>query len=84
MFSVEYTAALLHTICCIHGSFYFFPKSPIADDKAFIEVLTSQRVLGVPGSGFGCPGYFRLAFCVDESVIRNSKEGFAAARRQFA
>ncbi len=66
------------------GSFYFFPKSPIADDKAFIEVLTSQRVLGVPGSGFGCPGYFRLAFCVDESVIRNSKEGFAAARRQFA
>ncbi len=66
------------------GSFYFFPKSPIADDKAFIEVLAKERVLGVPGSGFGCPGYFRLAFCVDESVIRNSKDGFAAARKHFS
>ena len=66
------------------GSFYFFPKSPIEDDKAFIEVLTSKCVLGVPGSGFGCPGYFRLAFCVDESVIRRAKDGFAAAREHFA
>ena len=66
------------------GSFYFFPKAPGQDDKAFIEVLTKERVLGVPGSGFGCPGYFRLAFCVDESVIRRSLDGFAAARRKFA
>ncbi len=66
------------------GSFYFFPKAPGGDDKAFIDALAAERVLGVPGSGFGCPGYFRLAFCVDESVIRNAAEGFAAARRRFA
>ncbi len=67
-----------------HGSFYFFPKAPGGDDKAFIEALAQERVLGVPGSGFGCPGYFRLAFCVDESIIRRAARGFAAARARFA
>lgn len=66
------------------GSFYFFPKAPGGDDKAFIEALTQECVLGVPGSGFGCPGYFRLAFCVDEDIIRRSAKGFAAARKKFA
>lgn len=66
------------------GSFYFFPKAPGGDDKAFVAALAEERVLGVPGSGFGCPGYFRLAFCVDESVIRRSAEGFARARKRFA
>jgi len=37
-------------------------------------------VLAVPGSGFGCPGYFRLAFCVGEEVIRKAADGFAKAR----
>ena len=66
------------------GAFYFFPKAPGNDDKAFVAALAEERVLGVPGSGFGCPGYFRLAFCVDEKVIRNSAEGFAKARAKFA
>ena len=66
------------------GAFYFFPKAPGGDDQAFIAELTKECVLGVPGSGFGCPGYFRLAFCVDEKVIRNAADGFAAARRKFA
>ena len=47
---------------------------------AFVNQLLEERVLAVPGSGFGCPGYFRLAFCVDESVIRNAADGFAKAR----
>lgn len=66
------------------GAFYFFPKAPGGDDVAFVNALLEQRVLGVPGSGFGCPGYFRLAFCVDEKVIRSSAEGFAKARAAFA
>lgn len=66
------------------GAFYFFPKAPGGDDKAFCAELAKERVLGVPGSGFGCPGYFRLAFCVDEKVIRNAQPGFAAARARFA
>ena len=55
------------------------PAGPGGDDVAFVNRLVEERVLAVPGSGFGCPGYFRLAFCVDESVIRNAAEGFARA-----
>lgn len=69
------------------GAFYFFPKAPGGDDVAFVNRLMEERVLAVPGSGFGWPGHFRLAFCVDESVIRNAEEGFtraAAAMRRNA
>ena len=62
------------------GAFYFFPKAPGGDDVAFVNRLLEERVLAVPGSGFGCPGHFRLAFCVDESVIRKAADGFAKAR----
>lgn len=63
------------------GAFYFFPKAPGGDDIAFVDKLLAQRVLAVPGTGFGCPGYFRLAFCVDEAVIHRSAEGFKNALR---
>jgi aspartate aminotransferase len=59
------------------GAFYFFPKSPDPDEVAFTERLAAERVLAVPGRGFGMPGYFRLAFCVDEAVINRSEAGFA-------
>lgn len=62
------------------GAFYFFPEAPGGDDVAFVNRLLQERILAVPGSGFGCPGYFRLAFCVDESVINRSLEGFKKAR----
>ncbi|HRS81960.1 MAG TPA: pyridoxal phosphate-dependent aminotransferase [Smithellaceae bacterium] len=61
------------------GAFYLFVKSPIPDDAAFAQRLLRENVLVVPGSGFGTPGYFRIAFCVDDSTIRNSMKGFAAA-----
>ena len=63
------------------GAFYFFPEAPGGDDVAFVRRLARERVLGVPGSGFGCPGHFRLACCVDEKVILRSAEGFAHAAR---
>lgn len=61
------------------GAFYFFPKSPVADDKAFIDALVKECVLAVPGSAFGGPGYFRMAFCVDEKVIRAAAPGMKCA-----
>jgi aspartate aminotransferase len=61
------------------GAFYFFPKAPGGDDIAFVGRLCEQRVLAVPGTGFGVPGYFRLTFCVDQKVIENAAEGFARA-----
>lgn len=62
------------------GAFYFFPKAPGGDDVAFVGRLLEQKVLAVPGSGFGCKGHFRLTFCVDETIIRRSLAGFSAAR----
>ncbi|TVM19712.1 pyridoxal phosphate-dependent aminotransferase [Oceanidesulfovibrio indonesiensis] len=67
------------------GGFYFFPKAPEhfeGDDVAFVNRLAEELVLAVPGRGFGCPGYFRLTFCVDEAVINRSAEGFKRAVAQ--
>ncbi|TBV83301.1 MAG: pyridoxal phosphate-dependent aminotransferase [Desulfobulbaceae bacterium] len=61
------------------GAFYIFPQSPLADDTRFIGLLAQQRILGVPGCGFGMTGYFRLAFCVEDDLITRSAVGFKAA-----
>lgn len=61
------------------GAFYLFPKSPIEDDVRFCSLLQKQKILAVPGRGFGAPGYVRLAFCVDEDHIARSADGFRAA-----
>lgn len=61
------------------GAFYIFPKAPIEDDVAFISLLQEQHVLAVPGRGFGKPGYFRLAFCVEDEVIERSAPSFQKA-----
>lgn len=61
------------------GAFYLFPLSPISDDVEFVGKLQDERILAVPGSGFGGPGYFRLSFCVDDDTIINAAAGFRAA-----
>ena len=61
------------------GTFYLFPRSPIPDDVEFVDALKEQRILVVPGTGFNGPGYFRIAFCVDDSVIKNALPGFERA-----
>ena len=61
------------------GAFYFFPKAPGGDDRRFVDLLLEENVLAVPGRGFGFPGHFRLAFCVDEKVIERSGPSFQRA-----
>lgn len=62
------------------GAFYFFPQAPGGDDLALVARLKKENILAVPGRGFGRAGYFRLAFCVSEEVIRRAAPGFARAR----
>ena len=57
------------------GAFYLFMKTP-DDDKVFAENAKNERILLVPGSAFGCPGYVRIAYCVDTRVIERSYEAF--------
>ncbi len=61
------------------GAFYFFVKSPVADEKLFLAELVKNRVLAVPGSGFGKAGYVRFAFCVSEKTIFASAESIKKA-----
>jgi aspartate aminotransferase len=61
------------------GAFYLFPRAPGGDDVAFVQRLLEERVLVVPGSGFGTPGWFRVAYCVADREIDGSLEGFARA-----
>ena len=65
------------------GTFYLFPRSPIPDDVEFTAALKDERVLVVPGSGFDGPGHFRIAFCVDDAVIKNSMPGFERAIKRY-
>lgn len=66
------------------GAFYVFPRTPVADDVAFVRALQQQqRILTVPGSGFGTPGYFRIAYCVEERTIENALEGFRAVAKEY-
>jgi len=61
------------------GAFYLFPKAPVADDVEFCRLLLEEKILAVPGRGFGTPGHIRLAFSVDEQVISAAADGFKRA-----
>lgn len=61
------------------GAFYLFPRSPLADDVEFVRILQQELILAVPGSGFMGPGFFRLAYCVDDRTIVNAMPGFKRA-----
>jgi len=65
------------------GAFYVFPKSPLEDDVAFIRELQQWRVLTVPGSSFGEPGYFRISYCVDDRTLEGSLSGFRKVAQKF-
>jgi aspartate aminotransferase len=54
------------------GAFYLFPESPLADDVEFVKLAQKHRILLVPGAGFGAPGFFRIAYCVNREMIERS------------
>ena len=60
------------------GAFYLFVKAPGGDAAAFSEYAKKSDVLLVPGDGFGCPGWFRLCYCVSYDTIVKSLPVFRA------
>lgn len=65
------------------GAFYLFVKSPIQDEKVFVEAAKKHHILLVPGSSFECPGFVRLAYCISYETIKNSLPGFKALAEEF-
>lgn len=54
------------------GAFYLFVKAPGGDANAFSQFAKEKDLLLVPGDGFGCPGWFRLCYCVSyDQIIRS-------------
>lgn len=79
----EGLAAAGYTFTKPEGAFYLFPRSPIPDDVVFVRALLEENILAVPGVGFGTPGFFRIAYCVDDRVIERSMEGFRRVIKKF-
>ena len=65
------------------GAFYLFPQSLIPDDVEFAKRALNYNLLIVPGTGFGCPGHFRLAYCVDFQTIENAIPAFQKLADEF-
>lgn len=65
------------------GAFYLFVKSPVENEKEFVEAAKKYNILLVPGSSFGCPGYVRLAYCVAYETIVNSLPKFKELAAEY-
>lgn len=67
-----------------NGALYIFMNTPKGlSDAEFSEICAKQNILIVPGAAFSCPGYCRLAFCVSETSIRNSRKAFFAVAEEL-
>ena len=60
------------------GAFYLFIKAPGGNAVEFSERAKQRDLLVVPGDGFGCPGYFRICYCVSHDMIQRSLPIFAS------
>ena len=65
------------------GTFYMFPRSLEPDDAAFCERARKYDLLLVPGGGFGCPGHFRIAYCVPTEKVERSLPAFGKLAAEY-
>ncbi len=65
------------------GAFYLFPKALEEDDYAFCERAKKYDLLLVPGTDFGCPGYFRAAYCIKTETIERSLPLFRKLAQEY-
>ncbi|MDD4111814.1 MAG: pyridoxal phosphate-dependent aminotransferase [Herbinix sp.] len=80
-----YNSLLSYGYECVkpQGAFYLFVKALEEDDKNFVQEAKKHNILIVPGSSFGCPGYVRIAYCVDYSMIERSLPGFSKLASEY-
>lgn len=65
------------------GAFYLFVKALEPDDVAFSNAAKKKNLLVVPGVSFGCPGYVRIAYCVDYSMIERALPAFEELANEY-
>lgn len=54
------------------GTFYIFPKALEEDAVAFCKKALKYDLVLVPSNSFGCPGYFRMAYCINTEKVERS------------
>lgn len=65
------------------GAFYMFVEALEKDSEAFCEKAKEEDLLLVAADGFGCPGWVRISYCVDEDMIRRSFKAFKALKDKY-
>ena len=69
---VQETVTPVEEVVKPEGTFYIFPKAPEADVAAFCQKALQYDLVLVPADSFGCPGYFRMAYCIDTEKVERS------------
>jgi aspartate aminotransferase len=64
------------------GAFYLLIQAPIEDEEEFVAMAKKYHIILVPTKSFGCPGYIRLAYCVDYEMIKRSIPAFEALAKE--
>ena len=65
------------------GAFYMFVEALEEDAEAFGEMAKEEDLLIVPATGFGCPGWVRISYCVDTDMIRRSMPAFERLYKRY-
>lgn len=65
-----------YTVIKPDGAFYMFVKALDEDAYKFYERAKKFELLLVPSDDFGCPGFVRIAYCVDTDLIKRSVSAF--------
>lgn len=81
-FMVDALTAMGYGVHRPEGTFYLFPRSPLADDEAFARMLAEQGIMVLPGAVFETPGFFRICLTATDATCERALPGFAAAIRQ--
>ena len=65
------------------GTFYLFPKALEADAGAFCERAKKHDLLLVPSDSFGCPGHFRICYCIPTEKVERSIPVFETLAKEY-
>lgn len=65
------------------GAFYLFVKAFGENAEEFCERAKKYDLLLVPGTGFGCPNYVRISYCVTTEQIERSLPAFEKLAKEY-
>ena len=66
------------------GAFYVFVKTPVPDDKEFVAYAKDNyRIIISSGAAFDCPGYIRMAYCVEYAMIEKAKDSIIKLGKDY-